>query len=209
MRERFIVAAVMLLMLSAPGCVSLRYHNRMNHSVIFPETLPETCLRACERLGLRPTHYVFVVQISTQTAALYADGKYDSQYRCSTSRYGIGQTEGSNCTPLGLHQIAEKIGAGEPPGTVFQSRQVVGHTSDPRFAEAKITTRIMWLDGLEPGFNRGGTVDSHGRYIYIHGTGDQSTIGQPASSGCTLLADPDLLKLFDLLPSGTMVWIER
>ncbi len=201
--------AVCLLIGAAPGCVSHRSLNQMKSTIKFPEKPPENFLRACERLKLTPTHYVLVVQISTQTAALYAEGKYDSQYRCSTSRYGIGQTEGSNCTPLGLHQVLEKIGAGEPAGTVFQSREVVGHTSDPRFADAKITTRILWLDGLDPGFNRGGTVDSHSRYIYIHGTGDQKSIGQPASCGCTHLADPDLIKLFDLLPSGTMVWIER
>ena len=75
------------------------------------------------------------------------------------------------------------------------------------FAEAKITTRILWLEGLELGFTLGGNVDSHARYIYIHGTGDQQTIGKPASHGCIHLADEDLLPLFDLLASGTLVWI--
>ncbi len=199
----------MWLMLAATGCVSHRYLNPMKPTIPFPERLPAACLKACDRLKLTPTPQVFVIQISTQTSALYVDGQYDSQYRCSTSRYGIGQTEGSNCTPLGLHRIAEKIGAGERPGTVFKSREVVGHTSEPRYADGKITTRILWLDGLDPGFNRGGTVDSHSRYIYIHGTGNQASIGKPASCGCTHLADPDLIKLFDLMPSGTMVWIER
>ena len=75
--------------------------------------------------------------------------------------------------------------------------------------DAKITTRILWLEGLEPGFNRGGNVDSHKRYIYIHGTADQITIGKPTSCGCIHLADVDLIPLFDLLPSGTLVWIDR
>ena len=88
--------------------------------------------------------------------------------------------EGSNHTPLGLHRIAEKIGAGEPAGAVFKSRRVVGHTSQPELADAKITTRILWLEGLEPGFNRGGNVDSHARYIYIHGAADQKSIGKHA-----------------------------
>jgi len=117
--------------------------------------------------------------------------------------------EGSNCTPLGLHRISEKIGAGTPPGTVFKSRKVVGHVSQPEFADAKITTRILWLEGLEPGFNRGGGVDSHDRFIYIHGTADQSSIGRPASCGCIHLADADLIPLFDLLPIGTPVWISE
>jgi len=30
----------------------------------------------------------------------------------------------------------------------------------------------MWLEGLEPGYNQGGNVDTHERTIYIHGTGD-------------------------------------
>jgi len=120
-------------------------------------------------------------------------------------RFGVGQIEGSNCTPLGLHCIAEKIGEGQPPGTVFKSREVIGHTSEPKFADAKITTRIMWLEGLEPGFNQGTDVDSHSRYIYIHGTGDQDSIGEPASHGCIHLADDDLLWLFDKVPPGTLV----
>ena len=128
---------------------------------------------------------------------------------CSTSRFGIGQVEGSNCTPLGLHRIAEKIGAGTATGTVFKSRKAIGHVSQPEFADAKITTRILWLEGLEPGFNRGGKVDSHMRYIYIHGTADQSSIGTPASCGCIHLADADLIPLFDLLPVGTLVWISE
>ena len=127
-------------------------------------------------------------------------------FRCSTSRFGIGQTEGSNRTPLGLHRIVEKIGGGWPAGTVFKGRQPIGYTWQG-MPDAKITTRILWLEGLEPGFNRGGNVDSHARYIYIHGTADQMSIGRPASCGCIHLADADLIPLFDILPGGTLVWI--
>jgi hypothetical protein len=106
-----------------------------------------------------------------------------------------------------LHRIAEKIGAGAAEGTVFKARKAIGHVSQPEFASAKITTRIMWLDGLEPGFNRGGNVDTYARYVYIHGTADQTSIGRPDSCGCVHLADQDLVPLFDLLPVGTLVWI--
>jgi len=188
--------------LFALGCASQRgVYYSMNSKI------PDACLAACARLDIAPTEFIFVVHISRQTAALFEGGKFIKQFPCSTSRFGIGQIEGSNCTPLGLHCIAEKIGGGEPPGTVFKSREVVGHTSQPEFANAKITTRILWLEGLEPGFNQGTNVDSHARYIYIHGTGDQETIGEPASHGCIHLADADLLWLFDRLPSGTLVWI--
>jgi hypothetical protein len=178
-------------------------------TVSFPRHLPVACQAACERLRVMPTPQLLVIQVSTQTAALYENGAYAAQYPCSTSRHGVGQTVGSNRTPLGLHCIAEKIGEGLPAGTVFKGRVVVGHTSDPLFADAKITTRILWLDGLDPGLNRGGNVDSHARYIYIHGTADQASVGRPASSGCTHFTDPVLIHLFELLPSGTHVWIEE
>jgi L,D-transpeptidase YbiS len=181
---------------------------------------PKTFLLACEKHCIKPTKFAFIVSIAEQTVSLFEnssaplrlrveDYKFVKKIPCSTSRFGIGQTEGSNCTPLGLHRIVEKIGAGEPAGTVFKGRKAVGHTSQPEFADAKITTRILWLEGLEPGFNRGGNVDSHARYIYIHGTADQKSIGQPTSCGCIHLADADLIPLFDLLPGGTLVWISE
>ena len=170
-------------------------------------SLPEKFSQACARLKISPLHFVLVVSTAGQTVSLFEKEKIVKFFRCSISRFGIGQTEGSNRTPLGLHRIAEKIGAGEPAGTVFKSREIIGHTSQPELADAKITTRILWLEGLEPGVNRGGSVDSHARYIYIHGTANQSSIGKPSSCGCIHLADADLILLFDLLPGGTLVWI--
>ncbi|HVU27666.1 MAG TPA: L,D-transpeptidase [Verrucomicrobiae bacterium] len=166
-------------------------------------------LSRCQKLKIAPTQFVLTVNIAEQTVSLFEQNQFVKQFPCSTSRFGIGQTEGSNCTPLGLHRIAEKIGANEPAGTVFKARKVIGHTSQPEFADAKITTRIFWLEGLEDGFNRGGNVDSHARYIYIHGTANQNSIGKPASCGCIHLADADLIPLFDLLPVGTLVWISE
>src|SRR5271154_1296733 len=169
--------------------------------------------KACEKFSVAQTQFILIVSIAEQTVSLFEQNKFVKQIPCSTSRFGIGQIEGSNRTPLGLHRIAEKIGAGEPAGTVFKARQIIGHTSQPEFADAKITTRILWLEGLEPGlnkgFNGGVNVDSHARYIYIHGTADQKSIGQPASHGCIHLADADLIPLFDLLPNGTLVWISK
>jgi hypothetical protein len=160
-----------------------------------------------------PTQFVLTINIADQTVSLFEQNKFVKKFPCSTSRFAIGQTEGSNCTPLGLHRIAEKIGADEPAGTVFKGRKIIGHTSQPELADAKITTRILWLEGLEPGLNKGFNgdvnVDSHARYIYIHGTADQKSIGRPASHGCIHLADADLIPLFDLLPSGSLVWISE
>jgi L,D-transpeptidase catalytic domain len=179
-------------------------------------------IESCRKNGVQPTRFILIVSIGNQTVSLFenkskaatdavrltaGDYKLLNTYSCSTSRFGIGQTEGSNCTPLRLHRIAEKIGAGAPEGTVFKARQAIGHISEPKLANSKITTRIMWLEGLEPGFNRGGNVDSHDRYIYIHGTADQASIGKPASCGCVHLSDKDLVPLYDMLPGGTLVWI--
>ena len=200
MNWRVLIPVMSVAVLLTSGCASLRFMNSKNK-------VPEACLATCGRLKIEPTSFILTVNISKQTVSLFEDNKFVKKFRCSTSRFGIGQIEGSNRTPLGLHRIAEKIGGGEPAGTVFKAREIIGHTSQPEFADAKITTRILWLEGLEPGFNQGGNLDSHARYIYIHGTGDQTTIGCPASFGCIHLADADMISLFDLLPSGTLVWI--
>ena len=172
------------------------------------------CLLRCRQLGIPLTRHVLTVSVAGQTLSAYFDvgcpgfevrGSIKT-FRCSTSRFGIGQWENSNRTPLGLHRVAEKIGGGWPAGTVFKARRPIGFTWRG-MAGAKITTRILWLEGLEPGFNRGGAVDSRARYIYIHGTGDELTLGRPASCGCVHLAADDLIPLYDRLPAGTLVWI--
>jgi hypothetical protein len=123
----------------------------------------------------------------------------------STSRFGVGQEERSNRTPLGLHRVAAKIGEGQPVGTVFESRKAIGYTWQG-YPEAPIAHRIMWLEGLETGLNRKGQVDSFKRYIYVHGVGDELTLGRPASRGCIQLSSNDLIYMFDRLSVGTLVW---
>jgi hypothetical protein len=171
----------------------------------------QNCLRRCQELGVAPTPFIFTASAATQSALLF-EQPFDSaatrakKYVISTSKFGIGQIAGSNQTPLGLHRIAEKIGDDCEAGTVFKGRKAIGHLRDGLPLES-ITTRILWLEGLEEGFNRGGNVDTHARYIYIHGFGDQESLGTPTSLGCIHLADADLIPLYDLLPSGTLVWI--
>jgi hypothetical protein len=172
-------------------------------------------VRACARRGVAPTRYFLAVDISRQTTSLFARPaspasdrrhKLVKAFRCSTSKFGIGETADSGMTPRGLHRISEKIGGGWPVGTAFTARQVAGFTWQGK-PMAPITTRIFWLEGLEPGLNRGGNVDSHARFIYIHGTGNETTLGRPDSHGCVHLAAADLIPLYDLLPEGTLVWI--
>ncbi len=174
--------------------------------------LPAEFLKRCSELSVELTDSVLCVSVADQRLYWFrSDGDENVLHReliCSTSKFGVSQEEGSNCTPLGLHRINEKIGDGEPVGTIFKGRAPVGYdgVGNP---EARITTRILWLDGLEKGFNRGGNVDTHERYVYIHGTGDESKIGQPDSHGCVHLNAEDLIPLFDAVSSGTLVWIQR
>ena len=167
---------------------------------------------ACERHGIEPTPKLLCASVADQRMVEYRQVTgwgflEERRLVISTSRYGIGQEEHSNNTPLGLHRVAEKIGGDLPAGAVFESREVVGTVADRR--DAAIAHRILWLDGLEPGFNRGGTVDTHARYVYIHGVGDESTLGQPASCGCIHLAAVDLLPFYDRTPTGTLLWISE
>jgi hypothetical protein len=168
--------------------------------------LPPGFLCACANLGVVPTRFILVVHIARQTTALFENGALKRTFRCSTSKFGIGETAGSNRTPRGLHRIAEKIGDGWPAGTAFKGRKPIGFTWRG-IPAATITSRIFWLEGLEPGFNRAGHVDSHSRYIYIHGTGNEPALGRPDSHGCVHLAAQDLIPLFDKLPAGSLVWL--
>lgn len=127
-------------------------------------------------------------------------------FRVSTSRYGTGQVMDSLRTPLGLHRVAAKIGAYALPGTVFRGRKPAGFTWQGQ-VNARIAHRILWLEGLEPGYNRGGRLDSFARFIYIHGLANELRLGSPDSCGCVHLASKDLLPLFDRIPVGTLVWI--
>ena len=130
----------------------------------------------------------------------------------SSSHYGVGSAHGSLRTPLGKHAIAEKIGAGAPPGTVFKGRQpssarlLVADWSSPH-GEDMILSRILWLQGLQTGINSGSGVDSKERYIYIHGTHQEHLIGHPASIGCIRMRNSEVIELFDAVRVGTGVWI--
>jgi hypothetical protein len=132
-------------------------------------------------------------------------------YAVSTSLRPPSNVKNSLGTPRGLHEIAERIGAGQPPGMVFKGRVSTGHhfreLSDEENRTNLITTRILWLRGLEAGVNQGGDVDTHSRYIYLHGTNHEDKIGQPASAGCVLLRNLDIIELYEEVRAGDQVWI--
>lgn len=156
-----------------------------------------------------------VISIPTQELDLYDDDNHViRQYRISSAKKGVGQENGSFCTPLGKHIIRAKIGAGQPVNTVFVRRRPTGEIYSPELGARYqgrdwILTRILWLSGCEPGFNRLGSVDTMRRYIYIHGSPDTVEMGKPGSIGCIRMNNGDLLDLFSLINAGTEVYIEN
>ena len=134
------------------------------------------------------------------------------RYAVSTAANGPGEISGSHCTPRGLHIIRAKIGANCPENSVFVRRRPTGEFYTPELAAQFpdrdwILTRILWLSGCEPGFNRLGSSDTMRRYIYIHGTPDSEPMGQALSHGCIRMRNADLIDLFDRVPAGIPVRI--
>ncbi|CAA6818044.1 MAG: ErfK/YbiS/YcfS/YnhG family protein [uncultured Thiotrichaceae bacterium] len=131
----------------------------------------------------------------------------------STAEAGLGNLNGSHQTPLGVHRIKRCYGDGAAPGTIFKARQSTGRVAktltepDARSDADNITSRILWLDGLQPGVNKGGNVDSFERYIYIHGTDEEGRLGQPASHGCIRMGNLDVIDLYERVGIDTLVVI--
>jgi len=177
--------------------------------------LPARVQQAAERMADRPeagaVGQSIVVDVPNQRLYLFENGSLEADYPVSTAERGTGNREGSMQTPLGLHRIAEKFGEDAPAGMIFRGRRSTGEVADiltgpdERAQRDDVTTRIFWLDGLEPGVNRGGKVDSKGRYIYIHGTPEEGRIGRPASHGCVRMTNADVIELFDRVEIGALV----
>ena len=134
-------------------------------------------------------------------------------YPVSTSKNGLGEKNGSFCTPRGRHIVRAKIGTGQPLNTVFVRRRPTGEIWSPeldaRYAGRDwMLTRILWLSGCEVGRNRLGEVDTMRRYIYIHGSPERAEMGKPGSIGCIRMRNADIIELFDLVPPYTPVDIK-
>lgn len=155
------------------------------------------------------------ISISDQTLTLFDDnGGQVARYAVSTAANGVGCIKNSGCTPLGAHIVRAKIGDGAAENTVFVGRRPTGEVFTPtlklQFPERDwILTRILWLSGREPGKNRLGNVDTMQRYIYIHGTPDETELGVPGSHGCVRMRNADLIDLFERIPVGTTVNISE
>ncbi len=150
------------------------------------------------------------IDLASQTLTLHDKAESIHRYRISSARNGPGERSGSFCTPRGQHVVRARIGSGAAVGTVFVARRPTGEVWSPELAAAHpgrdwILTRILWLSGCVPGFNRLGAVDTMRRYIYIHGTPDTEPMGVPGSIGCIRMHNADMVDLYDRVAAGTRV----
>ena len=152
------------------------------------------------------------IDVPKQELRLLDGTKVLKEYSVSTAKRGVGEVNGSLCTPRGRHIVRAKIGAGKPPNTVFVRRRPTGELWSPELhaqypGRDWILTRILWLSGTEPGKNRLHEVDTMRRYIYIHGSPDIAEMGKPGSIGCIRMRNADIVELFDLVAPYTPVEI--
>jgi UDP-N-acetylmuramate--alanine ligase len=153
---------------------------------------------------------VFLVQ-SIEEQCLYICEKdvIVDRYDSSSSRFGVGIREDSLKTPPGIHRIIEKIGAGAPLGSIFKDRLDTGNSWERGWTDEDLMlTRILRLEGLEQGINKGIGVDSYERCIYIHGTNHEERVGTPLSHGCLALRNADIIRLFERVREGTLILID-
>ena len=155
---------------------------------------------------------VINIDVKKQQLTLLHGESIVACYDVSTAKKGVGQQNGSECTPLGKHLVRAKIGAGAKENTVFIGRRESGDIFNEELRQNNperdwILTRILWLSGLEKGKNRGGEVDTMRRYIYIHGCPDNDSFSSPSSHGCVKMRNKDIIELFNNIVAGTCVLI--
>jgi lipoprotein-anchoring transpeptidase ErfK/SrfK len=154
------------------------------------------------------------IDIDKQQLQLVRGENIIASYAISTAKNGVGQLNGSECTPLGWHKIRAKIGNAAKENTVFVGRRDTGELFSEALRQQHpqrdwILTRILWLSGLEKGKNRGGEVDTMRRYIYIHGCPDSDSFAKPSSHGCVKMRNKDVIELFDKVEAGIRVLIHQ
>ncbi len=154
-----------------------------------------------------------VIHAERQQMFCYNDDLLSYTYSVSTGKNGLGEKQDSECTPRGLHKIHSIIGLEHAINSVFVGRVWTGEIYTPQLAQDCpkrdwILTRILRLEGLEDGCNKGGDVDTLKRFIYIHGTPDITVLGTPNSRGCIRMNKQDIVTLAEWVHVGTHVFIE-
>lgn len=156
--------------------------------------------------------YRLDISLGAQSLTLLRGNTVIAEFAVSTARNGAGERLNSECTPRGRHRIAEKLGEGCAVDTVFVGRKPTGEIYSDELRNQHpgrdwILTRILRLEGTEPGVNQGGEVDTFERMIYLHGSPADVQMGVTGSHGCIRMRNQDIVRLFDLVPPGTGVYI--
>lgn len=181
MKNRLFAILFLLLTLFLSGC----------QSVLNPTFEP------------KDTQHRIVVSVPEQKMRLFDNGKVIATYTISTAKRGIGDLPDSYMTPGGKMEIAEKFGAGMPVGTAFKDRVPTGEiVAIDAPGRDPVVTRILWLRGTEER-----NQHAYQRYIYIHGTPQESLLGNPASYGCIRMRSADIVELFDKVGIGAEVFV--
>ena len=152
------------------------------------------------------------IDVSQQTLCVQKGLETLFNTQVSTAKKGVGECFGSEQTPRGWHLVRAKIGGSEHENSVFVGRRATNELYTEGLSALYpdrdwILSRILWLSGLEPGFNRLGDVDTMRRYIYIHGCPDSIKMGEADSHGCIRMRNKDVIQLFDMVEVGTKVLI--
>jgi lipoprotein-anchoring transpeptidase ErfK/SrfK len=180
-------------------------HKRIRHFLL--ALLPPFSalfLGSCANSPLvKDTRNKMIVSVQDQKMLLVTDGKPVKTYKVSTSKFGLGDQPGSHRTPLGHMKVAKKIGCQKCPGTVFKSRKPTGEILKPNSpGRDPIVTRILWLKGMEER-----NKNTFKRTIYIHGTPEESRLGQPVSFGCIRMSSKDVIDLYNRVGYGADVFV--
>jgi lipoprotein-anchoring transpeptidase ErfK/SrfK len=184
----------------AVGALMLK--TRRSVSLQFAALTLLSILLACCATPKDLQHHV-IISVKDQKLALLDRETLVAIYPVSTSKYGLGDWRGSFRTPLGELEIAQKVGDGMPPGTVFKDRRRTGEIVLPNApGRDPIVSRIIWLRGREPQ-----NANAFGRDIYIHGTPEERNLGLPVSYGCVRMSSNDVIKLYDVVGLGAQVTI--
>lgn len=165
-------------------------------------------------ININKNEKIIDININKQQLSLLKNADVIACYAVSTAKNGVGQQNGSECTPSGKHIIRAKIGTNAKENTVFVARRETGEIFNQKLEQQNperdwILTRILWLSGLEKGKNRGGEVDTMRRYIYIHGCPDSDSFSVPSSHGCVKMRNKDIIELFENVDVGTRVFIHE
>ena len=194
-----------LCVLYLSSCSMLENHNNFNKNSILDKV--ESIESSYKDLDA-----LLYVDIPSQQMFFLKKGEIFDIYSISSSFYGTGNKVNSLKTPLGKHEIYKKLGDNLPENAILKGRvwngaiaDVIKEPIDTDFDH--VTSRILWLDGLENGKNKGPGIDSRERFIYIHGTAEEGLIGKPASDGCIRMYNKDVIELFDLIDEKAQVWI--